>query len=271
MLLTQKYIAVVIMTIVATGACSPKLASSKNTQGESATLKVMSYNIHHANPPSKANVIDVDAIAAVIQQAHPDIVGLQEVDKGTKRSGNIDEAALLAQKTNMHYQFFKAIDYDGGEYGLAILSRFPIETYNKVDLPQAMKGEARILSYISVQLPGKGTVVFANTHLDAQRPDSNRVIQVKRILETLNKEKSPVIIVGDFNSEAGRETIRLLDQSFKRSCVEGCAFTIPQINPNKTIDFIAIKNAGWPVTEHTVIPELYASDHRPVTVVYQVK
>jgi len=261
---------IIFFTFLVAGTCLAKPVLSQNSQAAIGRLKIMSYNIHHANPPSKAGLIDVDAIAEVIKKEHPDLVGLQEVDKSTKRSGNIDEAALVAQKTGMHYRFFKAIDYDSGYYGLAILSRFPIDTSGSIDLPQVMKGEARILSFIGLRLPGQGPVIFANTHLDAQHADSNRVVQVKRIIDELNKKKEPVIIAGDFNSEAGKETIELLDHSFRRSCIISCPFTIPQVNPNKTIDYIATRNAGWFVTEHAVIPETYASDHRPVTAIYQL-
>jgi len=268
----RAHIAIIIFfTFLVSGTCFTKPVLSQNRQAAAnSRLKIMSYNIHHANPPSKAGLIDVDAIAEVIKKEHPDLVGLQEVDKGTKRSGNIDEAALIAQKTGMHYRFFKAIDYDSGYYGLAILSRFPIDTSGSIALPQVMKGEARILSFIGLRLPGTGPVIFANTHLDAQHADSNRVVQVKRIIDELDKKNEPVIIAGDFNSEAGKETIQLLDHSFRRSCIDGCPFTIPQVNPNKTIDYIATRNTGWPVVEHAVIPETYASDHRPVIAVYQL-
>lgn len=274
MLLYRQNNVKIILAALLLGACSPKTASLKTEPaGNAADLKIMSYNIHHANPPSKSKegVIDIDAVARVIKQQNPDLVGIQETDRNTKRSGNIDEAALLGQKTGLHAQFFKAIDYDGGDYGLTILSRYPIQSYNKVNLPQVMKGEARILSYITVNIPGKGKITFANTHLDATHPDSNRVAQVKRIIAELDSKPGPVIIVGDFNSEANKETIRILDQNFRRTCVDGCAFTIPETRPNKTIDYIAIKNAGWPVKEHTVIPETYASDHRPVTATFQIK
>jgi endonuclease/exonuclease/phosphatase family metal-dependent hydrolase len=274
MLIKQTNRTIILLGALLLGACSPKVNPAKNAViSGGSTLKVMSYNIHHANPPSKAKegLIDVDAIASVINREKPDLVGLQELDNHTKRSGNIDEAALIGQKTGLHYQFFKSIDYDGGDYGLAILSRYPIESYNKVNFPQKIKGEARILSYITVKIPGKGKITFANTHLDAQHPDSNRVVQVKRIMEEMNKQTGPIIITGDFNSEPNKETIRILDQNFKRSCVDGCPFTIPESNPNKTIDYIAIKNAAWAVTEHKVIPETYASDHRPVTAVFQIK
>jgi endonuclease/exonuclease/phosphatase family metal-dependent hydrolase len=264
----------IILAALVLSACSPKITPVKSAGTNGAgELKIMSYNIHHANPPSKAKegLIDVDAVAEAIKKQNPDLVGIQETDKGTKRSGNIDEAALLGQKTGMYYHFFKAIDHDGGEYGLSILSRYPIESFNKVDLPQVAKGEPRILSYITVKIPGKGILTFANTHLDATRPDSNRVAQVKRIMEELNGKKGPIIITGDFNSEANKETIHILDQNFKRTCVDGCAFTIPETRPNKTIDYIAIKNADWAITSHQVIAETYASDHRPVIATFQIK
>ncbi|GAB3927213.1 hypothetical protein GCM10028827_19320 [Mucilaginibacter myungsuensis] len=236
-------------------------------------LKVITYNIHHANPPSKAKEgkIDIDAIAHAIKKQNPDIVGLQEVDKNTKRSGNIDEAAIIAGKAGLHYQFFKAIDHDGGEYGLAILSRYPIKTTELHRLPQAIKAEERILSLATIDMPGKGSLTFANTHLDATRPDSNRVVQMKEILRILGDRKGPVMLMGDLNAEPTKETIRLLDQSFKRSCTQNCGFTIPEKIPTKTIDYVAVKNADWRAMAHRVVPETYASDHRPVFVAYEVK
>ncbi|WP_169306858.1 endonuclease/exonuclease/phosphatase family protein [Pedobacter polaris] len=231
----------------------------------------MTYNIHHANPPSKVGLIDLDAIAEVIKKENPDLVGLQEVDRFTKRSGNIDEAKILAEKTGMQYQFFKAIDHDGGDYGVAILSKFPIKNGTKIDLPQVIKAEARILSYATVTLPNKTNLIFANTHLDATKADSNRVVQMKSILAALGSKKEAIILVGDLNCEARAEPIILLDQQFKRSCTASCARTIPQDFPKKTIDYIALKNASWNVSGYYVIPETYASDHRPVVTVYQIK
>jgi endonuclease/exonuclease/phosphatase family metal-dependent hydrolase len=252
--------------------CSPKLSTSISKESNAGgILRVMSYNIHHANPPSKPGLIDLDAIAGVIKKENPDIVGLQEVDRFTKRSGNIDEAKVLAEKTGMHFQFFKAIDHDGGDYGVAILSKYPMSDGTKLALPQVAKGEPRVLSYASILLPNKTSIIFANTHLDATRPDSNRVAQMKSMLTELYPKKEPVILVGDLNCEAKAEPIVLLDQQFKRSCVNGCSFTIPQDVPRKTIDYIALKNAKWEVVSHMVVAETYASDHRPVVVYYQYK
>ncbi|RZL47362.1 MAG: endonuclease/exonuclease/phosphatase [Pedobacter sp.] len=259
-----------LMVTILFWACSAKIKTSQQSNS-SLTLKVMTYNIHHANPPSKPGLIDLDAIAEVIKKDKPDLVGLQEVDRFTKRSGNIDEAKLLAEKTGMFYQFFAAIDHDGGEYGVAILSKFPFENGVTLHLPQVIKAEGRILSYATITLPNKTNLTFANTHLDATKIDSNRVVQMKSILTELSLIKYPIILVGDLNCEDKAAPILLLDQQFKRSCTASCARTIPQDFPKKTIDYIALKNANWDVKGYYVIPETYASDHRPVVSIYQIK
>src|SRR5688572_15097627 len=75
------------------------------------TLRVLSYNIHHANPPSKPGQIDLDAVARVITEHQPDLVALQEVDSFTGRSGAFNQAAELGKRTGLSAYFFKAIDF----------------------------------------------------------------------------------------------------------------------------------------------------------------
>ena len=230
-------------------------------------MRVLSYNIHHANPPSKPGIIDIDAIAEVIKKEKPDLVALQEIDVHTARSGKqVHEAELLAAKTEMEFFFARAIDYDGGEYGIAILSKYPITDTQKFQLPTiaATKGEPRVLATAVIELPRKKKIRFACTHLDAQGSDTNRVLQIKKILDVLKPEKLPVVLAGDLNDVAGSTTINLLDQFLQRTCMTNCAFTIPELHPVKTIDFIAFTPGKFAVTEHAVIPEMYASDHRPV-------
>lgn len=246
-------------------SCSPKINSSAPVN----LIKVMTYNIHHANPPSKKELIDLDAIAKVINDEKPDIVGLQEVDRFTRRSGQLDEAKVLAGKTGLFFHFFKAIAYDGGDYGVAILSRYPIRETNSVALPQVIRNEERVLGYAKIAI-GNVDLTFANTHLDASRPDSNRVVQMKTVLAQLAEKKGQVILVGDLNCEAKSQPIMLLDQQFTRSCTTDCEFTIPQIAPRKTIDYIAAKDNSWKVVSHRVIAETYASDHRPVVATYSI-
>lgn len=233
-----------------------------------ASLKVMSYNIHHANPPSRPGLIDLDAIAAVINNAKPDIVAVQEVDVNTRRSGSsINEAEELAAKTGMRVYFAKAIDHDGGDYGVAILSRFPFSALRIHRLPveEGTKGEPRILATAELRLPGDQKIIFACTHLDAQRTDTNRILQIKEVVKILKREIYPVILAGDLNAVEGGEVINILDQHFTRTCKKNCGFTIPVVNPAKTIDFIAYSSGDpFKIVSHTVIDEKYASDHLPV-------
>ena len=123
-----------------------------------ADITVLCYNIHHANPPSRPNLIDIHAIATVIKQQQPDVVALQEVDVYTTRSGKtLHQADELARLTGMKAYFAKAIDYAGGAYGVAILSKFPMENWKNTPLPtdDATKGEHRTLVSVTLLLPGK--------------------------------------------------------------------------------------------------------------------
>jgi len=239
-------------------------------KGAEQVLRILCYNIHHANPPSKPGIIDLDAIAHVIIDSKADLVALQEVETGVNRSGKVDEAKELAKKAGLHYQFFKAIDHDGGDYGIAILSRYKINDAKLVPLPQKITAEKRVLGYVTIKV-GKQRFIFANTHLDATKTDENRVVQMEGILKEFENISLPVILCGDLNSVAGSEPINLLDGQFKRTCTGDCPGTIPEVNPRRTIDFIATKNLKWPLLTHKVIEETYASDHRPVMVTFEIK
>ena len=261
-------------------SCAQKTLSSTSTNKTSTnqdnSLRILCYNIHHANPPSKPGIIDLEAIAKVIREQTPDLVALQEVDVNTIRSGKTsNQAADLARLSGMpHYYFAKAIDYEGGEYGVAILSRFPMEDMKNTNLPTAegTGGEHRTLATAVILLPQGKKILFASTHLDAQRSDTNRLLQINKIAEILQQEKLPVVIAGDLNAMPATPVINHLDRFFKRSCLVNCGHTVPVLNPYRTIDFVAYTPADkFTVTEHKIIDEKYASDHLPVKVVLSVK
>jgi len=237
-------------------------------------LKVMAYNIHHCNPPSRPDLIDVEAIAKVIQDESPDLVALQEVDVHTLRSGKgLHQAKALAELTGMYYYFKKAIHHEEGEYGVAVLSKFPIEDTLGFALPMApgLSGEPRAVAAIKVKLPGGQPLVFASTHLDLHT--QHRAVQAQKITEAFTEGNSPVIVCGDFNDVAGSEPIDIMDQTFRRTCIGGnCPGTIPVTTPNRTIDYIFYRPlSAIRVMEHRVVAETYASDHRPVVAVLQLK
>lgn len=229
-------------------------------------LRILCYNIHHASPPSKLATIDLDAIARVINDNQPHIVALQEVDVFTKRSGPFNQAKELGKKTGMTAYFFKAIDYDGGEYGVAILSKLPVTETNRYPLPrvEGSVGEPRVLGTAMIQLTPGESILFATTHLDARRDSIDRLLQIKAIAGVLENVKVPMVIAGDFNAAPGSEVIKVLDSNFTRTC-DPCDFTIPVDTPKRAIDFIAYSPSGsFHVENHKVIRERYASDHLPV-------
>ncbi|MDO1450274.1 endonuclease/exonuclease/phosphatase family protein [Rhodocytophaga aerolata] len=250
-------------------AATTKTGDSINGQ----TIRVMAYNIHHCNPPSKPEYIDIEAIANTIRTQNPDLVALQEVDVHTNRSGAYNQAEEIAKQLNMYYYFGKAIDYGGGEYGVAILSRYPLSEKQVHRLPTQAetKGEPRIVATVKVTLPGGKEIRFGSTHLDAQKTPVNRELQINEIENIASGEKLPFVIAGDFNASPEFEVIRQLDTHFTRTC-QTCAPTIPVNNPNKAIDFIAFRPAGkFRVKSHQVINEKYASDHLPVVADMEVQ
>ncbi|GAB4016483.1 endonuclease/exonuclease/phosphatase family protein [Spirosoma migulaei] len=234
-------------------------------------LRVMTYNIHHCNPPSAGAKIDVEAVARVITKEKPDFVALQEVDVNTERSGKgLHQAKELARLTGMHYFFSKAIDHQGGDYGVAVLSRFPILDSTRLILPidPAIGGETRTIAAITVEVSNGKKIIFASTHLDLKEP--NRLTQSELIIKLFKESGLPVILGGDFNAQPDSKVIGLLDQNFTRSCQE-CKPTIPVKEPNRVIDFIMFKPDGTFKSLSThVIDEQYASDHLPVVAELQV-
>lgn len=278
----KKIMLIAAVVIVIAAGCARKTgagtkATHRNSQdtGRSTIIRVLCYNIHHANPPSRTGLIDMKAIANVINTEQADVVALQEVDVYTTRSGSsLHQAEELGRLTGMKAYFAKAIDYAGGEYGIAILSKHPMESMRNLPLPTAAGtgGEPRTLATAVITLPQGEKILFACTHLDAQRSDTNRVMQAEKIVDLLQKEKVPIILAGDFNAAPATPTINIFDKYFTRSCLTDCPFTIPVINPTRTIDFIVYTPANrFRVIDHKVIPETYASDHRPVLAVFELQ
>lgn len=227
-------------------------------------LKILTYNIHHANPPSEhASVTNLDTIASIIKKTDADLVGLQEIDVNLNRSQNTDQAKKLAELTGMHYFFSKGINLDHGEYGTVILSKYPIVKSERFELPSPIESEKRSLGIIHITLNEK-TIKFANTHLDLKK--ENRLAQTAFIIDKFKNDQELVILVGDLNARPEEQPIRNLEKVFTRSEIKN-GFTIPEVNPDREIDFIMInKGNQFKFKNHHVLSETYASDHRPVYV-----
>lgn len=236
-------------------------------------LRIMTYNIRHASPPTHPNVIDLDTISAVIKKYHPDVVALQEVDVHTGRSGSqIDEAKEIAERTKMHYYFAKAIDFSGGAYGVAILSKFPFDSVKKFSLPSAHdKDERRVLGMAYLQIDKNKKLLFACTHMDSEKDDSSRMLQIKAIDSLLRPQPLPLLLAGDLNSIPGSAVINFLDQNYTRTCLDNCSYSCPSDKPDQAIDFVVFrKTDSFRIINHQVLNEAYPSDHLPVITDLQI-
>lgn len=269
----MKYLQIIFLSVMSLLATNCKKTPNDTTKTDGKkSLKVMTYNIHIANPPSQpANVVDLAAIANVINKEKPDFVALQEVDKFTDRSGKtLDQAAELGKLTNMNHVFIKAIDRSGGEYGLAILSKSPIEESETFSLPvnQGTGAELRALGLIKVKFDGID-LVFATTHLD-HLENSNRELQSREILKNLKSyQKYPIILGGDFNMNQSNQVWNTLKTLFNVGCTT-CPSTHSATNPTTAIDFLLLNNEAssvFKVKSYYTYPETYASDHLPVVMV----
>lgn len=248
----------------------------RNNNNSALGIKIMSYNIHAANPPSKpADFRDLQAIADVITRVKPHLVALQEVDVYTKRSGTgIHQAKDLAALTGMNYFFVKAIDVLGGEYGVAILCRFPIlgSKAIKLSLPKNSSGENRAAALITFQF-NKQKMVFISTHID-HKSDENRSYQVNQLLNEIKEyEAYPMFIAGDLNMEPSNNIMDVFKNDFTIGCTT-CPFTFSAIKPYIIIDYILINKQAqqkFNVLSYRTIDESYASDHLPLVADFSFK
>jgi endonuclease/exonuclease/phosphatase family metal-dependent hydrolase len=222
------------------------------------TLRVLSYNIHHGEAMDKK--FDYQRLAKVINDLSPDLVALQEVDVGTERASGADQAALLGKLCKMHHAFGQAMPYQGGQYGEAILSRFPIEKTLVHPLPYQFEEEPRSALEVRIDPRGIGPMAFVGTHLCHQKSE-NRLQQTHRISQRFSKQEGgPVILAGDFNARPGSEPMKVL---FDAGWTDAVA-------PRSVIDYVLLRPRGpWKVKEVTVIDERVVSDHKPVLVVLE--
>ncbi|MBN1422260.1 MAG: endonuclease/exonuclease/phosphatase family protein [Planctomycetes bacterium] len=245
-------------------------ASMPGCAARPVRLRVLTYNIHHGRGADDR--IDLDRIAGVIRAAAPDLVALQEVDDRTTRSEGVDQRAELGRLTSLEAVFGKAMDYAGGGYGEAVLSRIPIESSAAHALPFTGRHEPRCALEVRVR-PGDGdeAILFIGTHLDHTGDPADRIRQARAIAEIVAGEPDvPVILAGDFNDIPGSETLAVFDGAWLDTTAGDPAPTFPADAPRKKIDYVlASPAARWRVVSAEVIEERSASDHRPLLVVLE--
>ncbi len=238
-------------------------------------MRILTYNVHHGEGLDKK--IDLGRIASLIDSLSPDLVALQEVDQKTQRSDGVDQLEVLANLTGLHPAGGGHLDYGGGKYGNAILSRFPAVQQKQIDLPQAAtNGEARSASIAEFEPGdprGPQKVVFVSTHFDIGRDEAHRLESAKTITKEIQESyeaSQPVILAGDFNSRFESKTVELLNEDWFASNTDYPRPTYPAGNPKIQIDYVFVRpGREWKIVSTQVVEEEVASDHRPLLVVLE--
>jgi len=241
---------------------------------EQSPLRVLCYNIHYGQGTDGR--YDLERLAAVINKAKPDLVALQEVDVGVKRSGRIHQARRLAELTGMAVRFGPTQHYEGGLYGNAVLTRLPILDVVIHPLPYTESTPQRV-TYprgavaVTVRGPDDQPLRFVSTHFQHNVPE-DRLAEAKAINKLfVGDDKMPTILAGDMNAAPDSEPIRELLKHWSNATDEPASPTAPSTKPTFRIDYIFYRPATmFRVLNAEVVAEPIASDHRPVLAVLEV-
>jgi endonuclease/exonuclease/phosphatase family metal-dependent hydrolase len=246
------------------------LVWASDGQSVPRTLRVLTYNIHHGEGTDGR--LDLARLAGVMKSVQPDVVALQEVDRGTERSGGVDELVELERLTDMHAEFGKAMDYSGGGYGVAVLSRWPLLRTGNDPLPGSPDREPRTALTVQVGSGERGPLLqFTSTHLDQGRDPEDRLAQARYLNELLVRgQGQPAILAGDMNSRPDTQVMEIFEAQWGTASAVDPSPITPSGRPRSHVDHVFFRPAGsWRVLESRVIDEPVASDHRPVLVVLE--
>lgn len=234
-------------------------------------LRVMSYNIRSGNG-------DLATTAATIRSFSPDIVGLQEVDvHWAPRSNFADQATELGDRLHMEVRFAHIYDLpptrEGDsrrEFGVALLSRFPITSWNNLIITRLSTQEAQPVPTpmpgfleATLNVDGNAVRVF-NTHLDYRSDPRVREQQVRDMLGFIGDADVPTLLLGDLNAGPNAAELQPLRARLRDAWPDsaGSGFTYPAEKPEKRIDYVMASD--YFRARAIRVPDTQASDHRPV-------
>ncbi len=253
----------VIITITCCSLTGSDYKAKQISPQSEFSLRVMTYNIHIGK--GMDGKLDLSRIAQVINEQEPDIAALQEVDRFTQRSNLIDDLKILEEMTGMNGIYGKTLDFQGGEYGIAVLTPHEVISSHHTLLPEMENKERRGFLTVVFQKNMK-PVALINTHLGLD--EEERAIQIQTILQAAEKVHEPLIIVGDFNCEPDTENWRMMNRGFVDSALQlnKTQHTYPADAPEKRIDYVWLRRSdSWIPVSCTTISTI-ASDHLPLIV-----
>jgi len=232
-------------------------------------IRFMSYNI-------KAGWgLKLNEVIEVVKMNNVDVLAVQEIDVNTDRSADINVDTGRVERTNqvekiedelgMYGYFFKAIEYDGGDYGIALFSVLPLVARSgSFYLNQPEDGE-NVYQTAEINLDGI-SLFLCNTHLSTDQ--SVCLKQMDELSEMLEKKQNDIIVFGDFNNS--KNVLEVFD-SFHSDGALGN--TYPADFPKAKIDYILYSPSLEKLHSEIISNEeaKFASDHLPILVDLKIK
>jgi len=252
---------VLALLLIPVGALAIKTpASSPHPR----TLRVMTYNIHHGEGTD--HEFDLVRLAEIIKRTDADLVALQEVDQATQRSQGVNQLTELARLTGLNAAFGKAMDFQGGGYGVGVLSKSAIRHVVNRPLPDPPGFEPRTALTVDIEVGTGGPLVhFTSTHLDSGRDFGNRVAQADHLNQLTASDDSPAILAGDLNCRTDSEPMEILRRRWVNASPPDFRPSDPAARWFGRVDHVLVRPAPtWRVIASHVIDAPAASDHLPV-------
>ncbi len=250
-------------------------------------MRMATFNILHGRSVHDG-AVELDRLRDSVRRLDADVLALQEVDCDQPRSAMADLTALAAEAMGaVAHRFVAAISGTPGAtwmaatgreqpgtaaYGIALLSRYPVQSWQVVRLPRIpvtfpmyLRGPNKVLmvheeprAAMVAQLDTPlGPMTVANTHLSFV-PGWNRM-QLRNFVRDLRGFVGPRVLMGDLNLTPPR-TGRWIGM---RSL--GAALTFPSDDPQRQLDHILTDDPTLQADDCRA-PELPISDHRALVV-----
>ena len=178
-------------------------------------FRLMTYNIFGAR------LTNGRELARSLKKYKPDFIGLQEVDRNTRRSKFRDVVQEMAQELGYNYYYFqKAMDFDSGEYGIAFISKYDVKNIYIHQLPGSSKEKRQVLAARLKIEKFKKKILVVNTHLDNSLDNKNE--ELDDLFTAIEGFKGDIkFLCGDLNLLPTTEYYQKIDENWNDTYFEG--------------------------------------------------
>ena len=218
-------------------------------------MRLISWNIYVGRLTNSSELSDF------LKRYESDVICLQEVDKCTNRSKKIDLTKEIAEKLGYEsYYFEKTLDFDGGEFGLSIISKKEVSNISTYKFKSTLTEKRLVMSVVV------GDTIILNTHLELDSTiNKAQILELIKVTKELQKNYKKIILCGDFNNSLKNAEMQELLTFYNDSYINTATNVDDKIN---RIDYVFLDNSFC--KEHRKINTNF-SDHAALYVESEVQ